>query len=135
VRRQALARVPLFAGLDRSDLSAVDEISVEQDVPLGEVLIEENEPGRSFFVLLEGEAEVSRDGTALNRLGPGDFFGEISLLSDRPTTASVTTTTPARVLLIAPSDFRQLLDTVPLMQMKVIRALADRLPSEFYYGG
>ena len=134
-RRATLEQVPLFAGLDRSDLDAVDAISVEQDFPPGEVLIDENEPGRSFFVLLEGEAEVRRNGTQLNRLGPGDFFGEISLLSDRPTTASVTTTAPSRVLLIAPRDFRQLLESVPLMQMKVIRALADRLPDEFYWAG
>ena len=134
-RRDALARVPLFAGLDRHDLDAVEKISAEQDVEPGEVLIHEGEPGRHFFVLLEGEAEVSRNGNAVNRLGAGDFFGEISLLSDRPTTASVATSGPARVIVIAPADFRRLLEELPLMQMKIVRTLADRLPNEFYYGG
>jgi CRP-like cAMP-binding protein len=134
-RRDALARVPLFAGLDRHDLDAVEKISVERDVEPDEELIHEGEPGRHFFVLLEGEAEVSRDGDVVNRLGAGDFFGEISLLSDRPTTASVATSGPARVVVIAPADFRRLLEELPLMQMKVVRTLADRLPSEFYYGG
>jgi CRP-like cAMP-binding protein len=134
-RRDALARVPLFAGLDKHDLDAVEKISAEEVVETGEVLIHEGEPGRSFYVLLEGGAEVSRDGRVVNRLGAGDFFGEISLLSDRPTTASVATSGPARVVVIAPADFRRLLDELPLMQMKIVRTLADRLPDEFYYGG
>ena len=132
-RRDALEQVPLFAGLDRADLDAVERISAEEEVPAGEVLIHEGEPGKSFFVLLAGEAEVGRDGEIVNRLGPGEFFGEISLLSDRPTTASVTASGPGRVLVIAPRDFRLLLEELPLMQMKVIRALADRLPDEFYW--
>ena len=75
---------------------------------------------------------MRRDGVEINRMAAGDFFGEIALLSDRPTTAAVATTTEARVLVIAPSDFRQLLEDMPLLQMKVIQALADRLPDEFY---
>src|SRR6516162_6526922 len=134
-RRDALARVPLFAGLDKHDLDAIERISAEQDVEPGAVLIHEGEPGRSFYVLLEGEAEVSRDERVVNRLGAGDFFGEISLLSDRPTTASVAASGPARVVVIAPVDFRRLLEELPLMQMKIVRTLADRLPDEFYYGG
>jgi CRP-like cAMP-binding protein len=134
-RRETLGRIPLFAGLDRHDLDAIERISGEEDAAAGEMLIHQGEPGRRFFVLLEGEAEVRRDGDQLNRLGPGDFFGEIALLSDRPTTASVATTTPARVLVIAPDEFRRLLEDLPLMQMKVIRTLADRLPDEFYLEG
>jgi CRP-like cAMP-binding protein len=125
----------LFAGLDRHDLDAVERISREDDVEAGEVLIHEGEPGRHFFVLLDGEAEVSRDGELVNRLAGGDFFGEISLLSDRATTASVTTSRPARVVLIDPADFRRLLEELPLMQMKIVRTLADRLPDEFYWQG
>jgi CRP/FNR family cyclic AMP-dependent transcriptional regulator len=127
--------VPLFGGLDRHELDAVERISREEDAEAGEVLIHEGRPGRHFFVLLEGAAEVSRDGEVVNRLGAGDFFGEISLLSDRSTTASVTTSGPARVVVIAPDDFRKLLEDLPLMQMKVIRTLADRLPDEFYWQG
>ena len=134
-RRDALARVPLFAGLDRHDLDAVEKISREEGVAAGEVLIHEGRPGRHFFVLLDGAAEVSRDGEVLNRLAPGDFFGEISLLSDRAATASVTTSGPARVVVIAPDDFRRLLEELPLMQMKIVRTLADRLPDEFYWAG
>jgi CRP/FNR family transcriptional regulator, cyclic AMP receptor protein len=132
-RVDALKRVPLFGGLGRQDLEAVERISREAEFTPGEELIAEGTPGREFFVLLEGEAAVSRAGVEINHLGPGDFFGEIALLSDRPTSASVTTSAPARVLLIAPRDFRQLLENLPLMQMKVIQALADRLPDEYYW--
>jgi CRP-like cAMP-binding protein len=110
----------------------VERISREIDVPAGEELIREGEPGRQFFVLLEGEAEVRRDGPEINRMEPGDFFGEIALLSDRPTTAAVETSAESRLLVIAPPDFRQLHEDMPLLQMKVIQALADRLPDEFY---
>ena len=122
-RSTAARCVPLFAGLDQPDLDAIARISDEVTFPAGEELIRENEQGRQFFVLLEGEAEVRRGGVEINRLGPGDFFGEISLLSARPTTATVETTTSARALLITPGDFRRLLEDVPLLQWKVIEAL------------
>jgi CRP-like cAMP-binding protein len=131
-QREALQRVPLFAALDRHELETVERISSEIEAREGEELIAENEAGRRFFILLEGEAEVRRGGEVINRMGPGDFFGEIALLSDRPTTASVATRTPARLVTISPPDFRRLLEEMPLLQMRVIQALADRLPDEFY---
>lgn len=132
---EALRRVPLFAGLDEADLEAVARIATEEEFPAGEELIRENEAGRQFFVLLAGQAEVRREGVEINRLGPGEFFGEISLLSERPTTASVLTLSAVRVVVIAPLDFRRLLRDVPLLQWKVIEALAARLPDEFYWQG
>ena len=129
---EALRQAPLFALLDNLDLETVASVSTEVEAPAGEELIHEGEAGKQFFVLLDGEAEVRRDGVEINRLGPGDFFGEISLLSDRPTTASVETTGPARLLVIAPDDFRRLLDELPYLQMKVVKALGDRLPDDFY---
>ncbi len=129
---EALRRAPLFAALDKHELDRVAQVSRELDVGICEELIHEHKPGKQFFVLLDGEAEVLRNGQEVNRLGPGDFFGEISLLSDRPTTAAVVTTTPARVVTIAPADFRRLLEEMPILQMRVIQALADRLPDEFY---
>jgi CRP-like cAMP-binding protein len=131
-RLDAFRRVPLFASLDRHELEAVERIANEIAVPEGEELIAEHEPGRQFFVLLEGEAVVRRDGAVINRMEPGDFFGEIALLSDRPTTASVEAISPSRVVAIAPGDFRALLEEVPLLQMRVIQALANRLPDDFY---
>jgi CRP/FNR family transcriptional regulator, cyclic AMP receptor protein len=90
-------------------------------------MIREGERGREFFVLLEGTAEVTKDGRKINTLGPGDFFGEIALVSDSPRTATVTATSPVHTLVVTDRAFRRLLDDVPEIQRKVLLALAERL--------
>ena len=127
---QALKNVPLFAGLSKGDLSAVGRIADELDFPAGKELIREDEPGRQFFILLEGEALVRRRGRKVNALGPGDFFGEIALLSDRDTTATVATSTPARAVIITRASFSRLLRESPQIQSKVLKAVAERLPND-----
>ena len=127
---QALKNVPLFGGLSKRDLSAVARIADELDFPAGKELIRENESGRQFFILLEGEAVVRRRGRKVNMLGPGDFFGEIALLSERPTTATVVTTEPALVAIITRASFDRLMRTSPQVQLKVLKALAERVPDE-----
>lgn len=124
----ALETVPLFAGLSRSQLAAVGRIADELDVPAGKTLITEGAPGRQFFVLLEGQADVRRGRRKINTLATGDFFGEISLVSKRPATATVTTTAPARVAVITAQNFLQLLRTSPGIQLKVLQTLAERVP-------
>jgi len=127
---EALKNVPLFGGLSKRDLSAVARIADELDFPAGKELIRENESGRQFFILLEGEAVVRRRGRKVNMLGPGDFFGEIALLSERPTTATVVTTEPALVAIITRASFDRLMRTSPQVQLKVLKALAERVPDE-----
>lgn len=127
---EALKGVPLFADLGKQDLAAVGRIADEIDLPAGKELIRESEPGRQFFVLLEGAAVVRRRGRKVNVLGPGDFFGEISLLSSRPTTASVATTSAVRVVVITRAGFARLLRETPQIQLKVLKALAERLPND-----
>ena len=125
---EALKAVPLLSGLSRSQLSEVGQIADELDVPAGKTLIAEGASGRQFFVLLEGQAEVRRGRRKVNTLGAGDFFGEISLLSKRPATATVTTTVPGRVAVVTARDFSRLLGTSPEIQLKVLQALAERVP-------
>lgn len=90
----------------------------------------QGERGREFFVLLEGEADVIKDGRTINRLGSGDFFGEIALVSDTPRTATVTATSPVRTLVITDRSFRRLMEDQPEIQGKVLAALAARLAPE-----
>jgi CRP-like cAMP-binding protein len=123
-----LRGVPLFADLSKRDLAAVGRITDELDFPAGKELIHEGEPGRQFFILLEGEAVVRKRGRKVNSLGAGDFFGEIALLSDRPTTASVTTSTPARLAIVTRASFSRLLRESPPLQLKILKAVAERLP-------
>ena len=124
---ELIKRVPLFANCSKRELQQIAGIADEIDLREGKVLTEQGKPGREFFVLLEGGAEVAKDGKRINRLGDGDFFGEIALVSRSPRTATVTATSPVRALVITDRSFRQLLDDSPQIQLKVLEALAERL--------
>jgi len=105
-------------------------VADEIDVREGKVLTSEGEPGREFFVLIEGAAEVRRRGRKVNTMTAGDFFGEIALVSARPRTATVTATSPVRLLVVTDRAFRELMRKVPSIQTKVLSTLADRLPAD-----
>ena len=122
-----LKRVPLFADCSRRELEQIAQLADEIDLREGKELTHLGGAGREFFVLLEGEADVSQDGRSINTLGAGDFFGEIALVEDVPRTATVTATTPVRVLVITDRAFRQLLEKHPELQRKVLVALAQRV--------
>ena len=82
-------------------------------------------------MLVDGAADVKRKGRKVNALRSGDFLGEIALITGAPRTATVTTTKPSRMLVITARDFRSLLRRVPSIQLKVLEALASRLPNEY----
>ena len=102
----------------------------ELALPADRTLTREGRTGYEFLVLVDGAAEVRRKTRVVNTLGAGDFFGEIALITGTPRTATVTTTAPSRVLVVTARDFRRLLRDTPTMQMKVLEALAARLPDE-----
>src|SRR5207245_10621502 len=91
-----IAKVPLFAGLSKRELGQLASIADEIDLPDGKVLIREGERGREFYVLLDGEVEVTRDGKRLAIRRAGEFFGEIALVSSLPRVATVTPRKPER---------------------------------------
>lgn len=119
--------VPLFTECSRKDLNEIAGIADEIDLREGKELTKEGRPGREFFVLIEGEADVKKGSRRVNTLGPGDFFGEIALVAQRPRTATVVTTAPVRALVITDRSFRSLLEHQPAIQGKVMSALAARL--------
>jgi CRP-like cAMP-binding protein len=125
-----LKSVPLFELCSKSELQAIAAVADELDLPEGRKLTREGTAGREFVVLVEGTAEVKRRGRKINTLGAGDFLGEIALITGAPRTATVTTTSPARLLVITAADFRRLLRRTPSIQGKVLVALARRLPPE-----
>lgn len=127
---ELIGRAPLFAGCSRRELARIASIADEIDLPAGKVLTTQGRHEREFFVLLEGAAEVQRDGAVVNRLGAGDYFGEIGLLTRATRTATVTTTTPVRALVITAGDFRALLRGAPQLQLQLIDALAARLAQQ-----
>lgn len=124
---ELLKRVPLFAELSKRDLEEVAKIADELDFKEGKNLTTEGAAGREFFVIVEGTAEVSRGRRKLRTLSDGDFFGEISLITKLPRTATVTTVSPLRALVVTDRSFRSLLQRQRGIQTKVLSALGERL--------
>src|SRR6516165_8229138 len=126
---ELLSSVPLFAGLSKGQLGQLASIADEIDLPDGKVLIREDERGREFFIVLDGEAEVRRKGKKLATRRAGDFVGEIALVSDIPRVATVTAISPLRALVITDREFRALLERTPTIAIRVLEAVAARLPT------
>jgi CRP-like cAMP-binding protein len=125
-----LAKVPLFAGCSKKELRTIATLADEIDLPQGKALTREGGWGREFFMLLEGTVEVVRDGKRVATLRDGDFFGELALVSGTPRTATVTTTSPVRVLVITETNFKRLLREDAHVSVKVLQAVAERLPPD-----
>jgi CRP-like cAMP-binding protein len=124
---QMLANVPLFDGLGHRDLEEIGRLCDEVDLPAGRTVARQGASGSEFFVILDGTVSVDRDGAHLRDLGPGDFFGELALLGHVPRTASVTTTTDSRFLVLARPEFNVLLKDFPSIQAAVLQCLASRI--------
>ena len=125
-----ISRVPLFAGCSKRELGEIASLADELALPAGRKLTAEGASGQEFVVLVDGAAEVKRGGRLIARLGPGDFLGEISLVTGRKRTATVTTTAPSRLLVVSAPGFRRLMRALPTLHVKVLEALAARLPTE-----
>ena len=97
------------------------------EVPAGQTLVSEGDIARDFYVLLEGEARVEQGGSAVATLGPGDFFGEIALVTRTRRTASVLTTAPSRLAVFDERSFRERLAADAAFSASVWAAAADRL--------
>jgi CRP-like cAMP-binding protein len=127
---ELISRVPLFAGCSKRELGEIASLADELGVPAGRTLVVEGASGHEFIVLVEGAAAVKRRGRVVSRLGAGDFFGEIALVTGRARTATVTTTEESRLLVLTARAFRSLLRDLPSLQLKVLDAVAARLPEE-----
>lgn len=126
-----IKKVPLFEQCSRRELEQVASAADEIDLAEGKELMREGDRGREFFVILEGTAEVTQGGEKINSLGPGDFFGEIALISDLPRTATVTATSPLRALVVTARSFQRLVEQSPEIQRKVLEAAVARLNPMF----
>ena len=124
---ELLKTVPLFSKLDKKGLEDVAHIADEIDLPAGKEMATEGDRGREFFVLLKGEAEVTRGGEKINTMKEGDFFGEIALVTKMPRTATVTATSNVDVLVITERAFDTLLKNSPMIGRGVAEALAERV--------
>ena len=122
-----ISRVPLFQACTQAELARVATITTQVEIPEGAVVMREGDQGDSFLVLVEGSVDVRKGKRRIATLGPGDFAGEIALVTDAPRTATVRTTSPVTALRATRKGFNALLDESPSIQRKVLKALADRV--------
>ena len=127
---ELLKRVPLFERCSRKELGQIATLADELHLPDARSLTSEGTGGYEFIVLVEGAADVLRKGKIVNELGPGDFVGEIALVTGEPRTATVKTRGPSRILVLTAGGFRSLMREVPSIQDKVLAALRARIPAE-----
>lgn len=118
--------MPLFSELPTKSLQRILKMANEFEAPAGQILVQPNMPGSGMFVIEEGTV-VAHTARRDIEMGPGDCFGELSLLTDRVRTARVQAKTPVKCLAIARADFLKLVETEPKMAVGLLEILASRL--------
>jgi CRP/FNR family transcriptional regulator, cyclic AMP receptor protein len=126
-RTELLGSCRLFEGLDAEELAAVAASAEEVEFPADRVIARQGDVGTGFFVIVEGRVRVVRDGTPIAILGPGEFFGELSVLDRLPRIAQVVTEERTRCLALASWDFERVLLEHPPLALGILRGLASRL--------
>ena len=122
-----LKRVPLFAGLDDRELAEIAGQMRERRFSSGDTVTQEGAGGAGFFVVEDGTADVTVDGAARGSIGPGDYFGEIALLTGSDRTATITATSDMVCWGMTPWDFRPLVESNSAIAWKLLTAMADQL--------
>jgi CRP/FNR family cyclic AMP-dependent transcriptional regulator len=122
-----LSTARLFDGVDAEGMDRIAAVAIEVEFPAGHVINRQGEIGTGFFVIVSGGVRVVRDGAEVARLGPGDFFGELSVLDGRPRIAQVIADEPTTCLAIATWDFEAVLMAEPRVAVAILRGLAGRL--------
>jgi CRP-like cAMP-binding protein len=124
---ELLKRTPLLAGLGRKDIEEVGRLVDEVDLKAGYVLMREGDIGREFFVIIDGQVRIDKGGQTIRTMGPGQFLGDIALVTEGPRTATATTETACRLLVLGHGAFHQLMDQYPSIRLSVLESMAMRL--------
>ena len=122
-----LASVPLFAACSKKELATIAKAGDVIQLPDGHTLTTQDESSREAFVLMEGSVVVRRNGRKVADLGPGAVIGELGLLDRGPRTATVVADGPVEVMVLGPREFTALLDDVPAITHKLLKALSARV--------
>ena len=126
-RATLLAAAPLFADVDEAGMERIAERAVEVEFAADHVIARQGEIGTGFFVIVSGGVRVVRDGDVIANLGPGDFFGELSVLDGRPRVAQVVADGPTTCLALASWEFEAVVRDEPAVALAILRGLARRL--------
>lgn len=124
---EQLRKMPIFARCAKSEIANLALNSDEVDIAEGKTLIEQDKPNHTFYLLLKGEVEVSVRGLPTVKLGPGDCFGEISMIAPGPATATVVTTSPVELLVMSHAQFHNAVKSDENIAIKVLEVMAERL--------
>ena len=127
---KALSQVPLFADCSQRELAFIASRTDEVPIGAGRQLTRQGRPSNAFYVILDGEAEVEIDGNKRGTLKKGDFFGEISMLDRGNATATVTTRTPAKLMVMSHAQFRDVVKTSDPILVKVLAVMGRRLRAD-----
>ena len=124
---ELLRSIPLFAGFGRRELERLGQLTDQVDLPEGRVLMRQGESGSEAFIIMEGNARIERDGRRLSDRSKGDVLGEIAILDEGHRTATVTLTSPSRLLVLGHREFHALMDEMPTVRLSVLSELARRV--------
>ena len=124
---ETLKKVPIFADLDSRELDQISGSMRERRFAAGDTVTQEGAGGAGFFIVESGTADVSVDGTARGSIGPGDYFGEIALLTGSDRTATITATSDMLCYGMTPWDFRPLVESNSAIAWKLLTAMAEKL--------
>jgi CRP/FNR family cyclic AMP-dependent transcriptional regulator len=122
-----LARVPIFSGCTPEQIAAIAAVAQESSFEAGQIVVTQGTPGQAFYLVMEGNVEYARDGKVLGTFGPGEFFGEMSLLDEAPRSATVKATEATTCLMLSSWDFRALLLEQPEIALKLLQVLSRRI--------
>ena len=122
-----LGEVTLFKPCRKGELVRIASLVDEIEAPQGKTLTREGEPGWEFFVVAEGRATARRGGRKIGEIGPGSFFGEMSLLDQGPRSATVTADTDMHLLVLSSRSFSSLMDEVPAVGRRILAGMAERV--------
>lgn len=122
-----LAKVPLFANCSLPEIEAVAGATQEHSFLPGQIIVTQGTPGQAFYMILSGRVEILRDGQSLGTFGPGDFFGEMSLLDQAPRSATIRAVEDTTCLMLSSWDFKALLERHPSIAVKLLEVLSRRL--------
>lgn len=126
---ERLASVPLFSGLEDDELNVVAGLGTEIPVAEGIELTSEGDIAHEAFLVMTGTAACTKEGVEVATFGPGDFFGEMALISQRPRNATVTATSDMTVRAFDEGEFRRMLVDSPHVAVKILLSTAERLLS------
>lgn len=122
-----LTKIPIFSELSKREIKSISRLMTEVAIKEGTKLTKQGEPGREFMIISEGTAVVDIDGSTVAHLGPGDFLGELAVLSGTPRSATVTATSPMVLEVLNRREFMALLDENAGLSRKILVAAVKRL--------